>query len=159
MHFTRTRTMKHHAARSLAERTAAARNRVQPTRVDFARIPPTQWDVHERLENWGRWSHGSDGRGRGVAPGFESYRTSDRWVERTYGELTVVTVNSKDAVAIQKTVNELPEKHRQALHWAYIHGGKNAQGQAWKLALSLQGLADMLSDARIMVRNRAPRRQ
>jgi len=158
MHFTRTRTMKHHSARSLAERTASERNRIKSPRVDFARIPQAQWEIHERLENWGRWSHGSDGRGRNVAPGFESYRTSDRWVERTYGELTVLTVNSRDAVAIQKTVNALPGKHRQALHWAYIHGWKDAQGQAWKLGLSLQGLADMLADARSMVRNTAPKK-
>jgi hypothetical protein len=63
-------------------------------------------------------------------------------------------VDRSDAVLVAKGVGFLPEKHRRAIHWYYIHGGRDPVGMGRQIAVSKQGLADLVVDARQMLINR-----
>jgi hypothetical protein len=64
----------------------------QPQRphVDFAAVQPSQWKIHDRLENWARWCRGSQRQtGTAGSPMFNLYRSSE--AKRQYGEETCPT--------------------------------------------------------------------
>lgn len=120
--------------------------------VDFAAVPPSQWSMHDRLENWARWCRGRQGQSGGAGqPMFSLYRSSE--ARREYGEETSVPVDPIDAQAVAKGVAALPDKHRRALHWNYLHP-RNPGGQARELGVSLEGLAQLVKDGRQMLVNR-----
>lgn len=118
--------------------------------VDFATVPPSQWAMHDRLENWAKWCNSRTGQD--VAAGFGLHK-SDEFEDREYGALTVIQVKPEDAVKLAKAIAVLPEKHRKSLHWFYIRP-RNPSDTARQLGLSLQGLADMVGAARQMLINR-----
>ena len=62
-------------------------------------------------------------------------------------------VNSLDAMKMEKAVAALPEKHRDAIRWSYVDRS-NPIGIAKKLAVSKQGLADLVDAGRTMLNNR-----
>lgn len=136
-----------------AEREARARDRVERPQVDFASVPPSQWAMHDRLLNWAKWARGSSRFDRMPGtPMFGLYRSSD--ARREYGATeTSVPIDNRDATRIQVGVSALPDKHRRALHWCYLHP-KNATSMARELGLSLQGMAQMIKDARTTMINR-----
>lgn len=120
--------------------------------VDFATVPPSQWKMHDRLENWARASRGGDKQSGDAAPMFALYRSNiDRG--RQYGAETVVPVDRSDAIKIAKGIAFLPDKHRRSLQWYYVHP-RNPSAAARSLGLTLQGLAQMVIDARYMLINR-----
>jgi DNA-directed RNA polymerase specialized sigma24 family protein len=123
--------------------------------VDFAHVPPSQWAIHDRLENWARWCRGSDKQaGSNASPMFELYRSSDaKRKERLYGDLTEVPVDKLDAAQIQKAMAHLPDKHRRALHWCYVHP-RNPTNMARELGVDLDGLAHLIRNGRQMLVNR-----
>lgn len=144
--------------RTLADRIAAAKARVQQEPVDFSAVPPSQWEIHDRLENWGRWCHGRPGFDRDVAaPMFRLFK-SDEWEDRerrVYGsDTTPQSVDKMDAAEIHKGVAMLPEKNRRALQWLYVRGGRNPKGAAWEMGLSVHGLAEKVAHGRLMLINR-----
>ena len=55
-----------------------------------------------------------------------------------------------DAVLIAKAVSALPEKHRAAVRWSYVHCG-NPVAMARTLGVSKQGLADLVDAGRTML--------
>lgn len=135
---------------SLAQREAAARDRVERPNVDFVGVKPQHLELHDRLLNWASWC-----RSRGapaVAPGFELHQ-SDSWDKREYGAVTVVGVDKFDAADIAKSVAILPEKHRQVVQWYYMLRARHPIDKARQLALSVQGLRSLLDDARQMLLN------
>lgn len=135
------------------ERLAAAQNRIEKPRVDFAAVPPSQWEMHDRLENWAKWCYGRTPRDSDTSPMFNLHR-SDAWEDREYGAATVVPIDKFDAADIAKGVAQLPEKHRKAIQWRYLMGCKNVKGKAQELAVSFQGLADLVKDGRQMLINK-----
>lgn len=134
------------------ERLRDARDRIEKPRVDFAAVPPSQWDIHDRLLNWARASRGGDKQTGAASPMFTLYRSGD--ARRAYGEETNLPVNRSDAILIAKGVYELPDKHRKALHWYYIHSGSNPVGAARDIAVTLEALAELVRDGRQMLINR-----
>jgi hypothetical protein len=135
---------------SLAEREAAARNRVEREHVDFVGVKEHHMGVHDRLLNWASWC-----RSRGapnVAPGFELHQ-SDNWDKREYGAATVVGVDKMDAAQVAKAVARLPEKHRRAVQWYYTQRGMHPLAKARELAVSVRSLRELLDDARQMLVN------
>lgn len=62
-------------------------------------------------------------------------------------------LNTLDAVALEKAVGLLPEKHRFAIRWSYVHCG-NPLAMARTLAVSKQGLADLVDSGRTMLKNK-----
>lgn len=117
--------------------------------VDFSRVPPSQWAMHDRLLNWARWCHGSSGeaaRTGGESPMFRLYRSSD--ARREYGTETSIPVDQRDAHKIAAGVAALPFRQCKALGWYYTKGARNAQAMAREVCLSLHGLAETVIAAR-----------
>ena len=117
--------------------------------VDFSLVPHHQREIDARLANWAKWSYGR--AGATASPMFRLYRSSD--AAQQYGAQTAEKVDAIDAQRMQKAITALPAKHRQALSWAYIKR-TNPRKAAASLGLTMQELADMVTDARQMLINR-----
>lgn len=122
--------------------------RVQDT-VDYNYVHERHAAIHARLENWARWvvvrPHGWQ-----VAPMFRMYQSKARQWE---APVIQNPVDMLDAVLLEKAVSALPEKHRTAVRWSYVHCG-NPVAMARSLAVSKQGLADLVDAGRTMLQNR-----
>lgn len=123
--------------------------RVQETIVDYNRVPDHQKAIHERLENWARWVR-PRAHGWQTAPMFRMYQSKARQWE---APVIQNPVNTLDAMKLEKAVAALPEKHRDAIRWGYVDRS-NPIGMAKKLAVSKQGLADLVDSGRTMLKNR-----
>lgn len=117
--------------------------------VDFNRVQDQHREIHARLENWRRWvivrPHGWQ-----TAPMFRLYQSKARQWEAPVIQNPVDTL---DAVLVEKAVALLPEKHREAVRWSYVHAGDPVK-MARALAVSKQGLADLVDAGRTMLKNR-----
>lgn len=117
--------------------------------VDYNYVPERHTAIHARLENWRRWvivrPHGWQ-----VAPMFRMFQSKSRQWEAPVIQNPVDTL---DAVVVEKAVSALPEKHRAAVRWSYVHAG-NPVAMARALAVSKQGLADLVDSGRTMLQNR-----
>ena len=116
--------------------------------IDFHMVRDEHLAIHARLEAWARWvkvrPHGWQ-----VAPMFRQYRSKSwQWHRPEPRE----AVNLIEAVAMEKAVSMLPEKHRDAIRWSYVFNG-NPAGMAQRLAVSKQGLLDLVGEGRTMLRN------
>ena len=123
--------------------------RVQETTVDYNHVPERHTAIHARLENWARWVRVRP-HGWQTAPMFRMYQSRARQWEAPVIQNPVDTL---DAVLMEKAVSALPEKHRAAIRWSYVHAG-NPVAMARALAVSKQGLADLVGDGRTMLQNR-----
>lgn len=123
--------------------------RVQETTVDYNHVPERHAAIHARLENWRRWVIVRP-NGWQVAPMFRLYQSKSRQWEAPVIQNPVDTL---DAVLMEKAVSALPEKHRAAIRWSYVHAG-NPVAMARSLAVSKQGLADLVDAGRAMLQNR-----
>ena len=123
--------------------------RVQQTNVDYNHVPERHAAIHARLENWRRWvivrQHGWQ-----TAPMFRMYQSRARQWEAPVIQNPVDTL---DAVLMENAVSALPEKHRAAIRWSYVHAG-NPVAMARALAVSKQGLADLVDAGRTMLQDR-----
>ena len=122
--------------------------RVQES-VDYNHVKPEHEAVHERLSNWARWVRVRP-QGWQTAPMFRMYQSRARQWEAPVIQNPVDTL---DAVLMEKAVSALPEKHRAAIRWSYVHCG-NPVAMARALAVSKQGLADLVDAGRTMLKNR-----
>jgi len=122
--------------------------------VDFNAVPEAHRQIDARLVNWGRWCHGP--MRRDVSPMFRGMPREPQL--RQPGDIAPELMDPMDAVKLAKAVAGLPEKHRAALNWCYVMDPRSKEaspGRACKkLGTSLQGLADLLRDARQMLINR-----
>ena len=123
--------------------------RVQQTNVDYNHVKPEHEAVHERLENWARWVRVRP-HGWQTAPMFRMYQSRARQWEAPVIQNPVDTL---DAVLIEKAVSALPDKHRDAIRWWYVHAG-NPVAMARRLGVSKQGLADLVCVGRTMLQNK-----
>ena len=117
--------------------------------VDYSHVKPEHEAVHERLSNWARWVRVRP-QGWQTAPMFRLYQSKARQWEAPVIQNPVDTL---DAVVVEKAVSALPEKHRAAVRWSYVHSG-NPVAMARALAVSKQGLADLVDAGRSMLQNR-----
>lgn len=117
--------------------------------IDFFLVRDDHLAIHEKLEAWARWVR-PRAQGWQVAPMFRQYR-SKSW--QWHRPEIQVQPNIPEAVAMEKAVAQLPEKHRDAIRWSYVFTG-NPAGMAQRLAVSKQGLMDLVSEGRTMLRNR-----
>lgn len=127
--------------------------------VDFASVPVSQWKIHDRLENWARWSHGASGekaRLEVASPMFALYRSTE--AKRAYGEETSVPVDKADALRVHFAIIHptFPPQQRKALKWAYIVK-RNPSAAARELGLGddLAGLRDLVQAGRMTLIDRA----
>ena len=117
--------------------------------VDYNHVPERHAAIHARLENWRRWVIVRP-NGWQTAPMFRMYQSRARQWEAPVIQNPVDTL---DAVLIEKAVSALPDKHRDAIRWWYVHAG-NPVAMARTLGVSKQGLADLVDSGRTMLRNR-----
>ena len=121
--------------------------------IDFASVLEQHWGIHARLENWARWCRGTQRQdGAPGSPMFALYRTGD-YAQRRYGDETPIPVDRMDAAQIAKAVAVLPDRHRQALQWCYLHP-RNPAGFAKSIGATMQGLHDLIRDGRQMLVNK-----
>lgn len=118
--------------------------------IDFFHVEPSQLAVHDALCNWARWVRVRP-HGWQVSPMFRQYRSHAwQWERPSVPD----PVNIPEAVAMEKAISGLPEKERFAIRWSYCFQGHPAAA-ARHLAVSKQGLAELVTAGRMMLRNRA----
>lgn len=122
--------------------------RVQET-IDFSHVQDQHRAIHERLTNWAKWVR-PRAQGWHTHPMWKGAITSRQWDVAPH---IPVPLNTLDAVVLEKAVAALPEKHRAAIRWSYVHCG-NPLAMARTLAVSKQGLADLVDAGRTMLGNR-----
>jgi DNA-directed RNA polymerase specialized sigma24 family protein len=118
--------------------------------VDFFLIAPQHEAVDERLRAWAAWVRVRP-HGWQVAPMFRQYRSNAWQWERP--ELKA-SVNIPDAVEMEKAVSQLPEKHREAIRFAYVWCGSPIR-VCRALGVTKQGLLDLIHAGRAMLKNRS----
>lgn len=116
--------------------------------IDYFLVRDDHLPIHARLEAWARWVRVRP-QGWQVAPMFRQYRSKSWQWERPEPR---ESVNIPEALAIEKAVSLLPEKNREAIRWAYVFSGSPA-AMARRLAVSKQGLLDLIGQGRTMVKN------
>ena len=119
---------------------------VRPS-VDFYEVRPGHEEIDDRLKNWARWCHGTNGRT--CQPMFRLYRAAEHWGQHDTGS----SVDTLDATAIQKAVSGLPDGHRKAVSWCYVIRS-NPKKVAQSLAVSMEGLLLLIHDGRTILINR-----
>lgn len=122
---------------------------MQRDAIDFHAVLDAHLGIHERLLNWARWVRVRP-HGWQVAPMFRQYRSNWRqWHE----PILRASINVPEAVEMERAVSMLPEKHREAIRWHYVFNDSPPK-IARRLAVTKQGLADLVSAARSMLVNR-----
>lgn len=116
--------------------------------VDFFAVDDRHLDIHARLEAWSRWVRVRP-HGWQVAPMFRQYR-SKAW----QWEMPDVKaqVNIPDAVEMEKAVSQLPEKHREAIRFAYVWCDSPIS-TARRLRVTKAGLLELIHAGRAMLNN------
>jgi hypothetical protein len=115
--------------------------------VDFNRVDPQQVEIHERLENWAKWQRG--GHPGNVHPMFRHYRARNA----ESAPSASAEVDGLDAVAVQKVMKDIPQRHRIAVQWCYVQRGSHVK-PCELLGVSKQGLFELIVQGRTMVVNR-----
>lgn len=84
---------------------------------------------------------------------FRLYRSSDARQLYGRGPTASAPVDSSDASRIAKGVAALPEPHRLAVQWYYVRPVAPARA-CQMIGTTQPGLAQLVSDGRVMLRNR-----
>lgn len=121
--------------------------------TDFSRVDPRHDAIHIRLEQWGRWVVDVPKAWR-VHPMFRQYR-SHAW--QWHMPEIQVRGSSLDHLETEKIVCTLPDKHREAIRWAYVWPWVPVSAVRRELAVTKEGLQSLIIDGRDMVINRLRR--
>jgi DNA-directed RNA polymerase specialized sigma24 family protein len=114
---------------------------------DYHRVEDDQLDIHNRLLNWARWV--IPRTSSAVSPMFRNYRSHAwQWHSPEHRQ----TCDTLDALAIEKTMYKLPDKHRQAVRWCYVYRCTPAVAIR-EIGVSYVCLATLVRESRFMVRN------
>ena len=119
-----------------------------PDYIDFHAVPDHQLGMHDRLLNWERWV-------RVTAPGWQApiwrmgKSNSRQWHPPEMREETDIL----DAMAIEKAVMALPDKHKAAIRWHYVYRTTPLKARK-KLAVTNEGLNNLVISGRTMLINR-----
>lgn len=116
--------------------------------VDFNHVEEKHKDIHDRLVNWARWCRATSG-GRGVHPMFKWCKSPQHWEAVDLPP----QVDPLDAVKLEKAVAQLPEKHRFAVRWCYVHGDSPKRA-CQQVGESREGLYELIREGRQMLINR-----
>jgi DNA-directed RNA polymerase specialized sigma24 family protein len=120
--------------------------------IDFHLVADQHLAIHERLESWARWvkvrPHGWQ-----CSPMFRQYRSKAWQWERPDVK---ASTNIPEAVEMEKAVSLLPEKHREAIRFAYVWCGSPV-AMAKRLGVTKHGLLELIHAGRTMLVNRGAR--
>jgi hypothetical protein len=117
---------------------------------DFSRVEPRHDAINLRLEHWARWVTVKP-RPWKSQPMFRLYKPPPQWEPR---ELRV-ELNTIECHEVEKVVSYwLPEKNRDALRWAYVFPFISDSKIRRELAVTREGLQELIDNGRTMVANR-----
>jgi DNA-directed RNA polymerase specialized sigma24 family protein len=122
--------------------------------IDYNHIPEGQEEMHARLSNWARW----------IRSGSREWACHPMWKPCIVKEEEMLLRNNReikpkepimidDAVAIERAVAALPDKHRKAIRWNYVFQ-HNPLAACKAIAVSKEELARLVKDGRQMLINR-----
>ncbi len=84
-------------------------------KIDIARVPDHQKDMHDRLVNWALWA--KPGQSVSICPMFRQAKSNAfQWHPPEYRP----TCDTLDAQYMEKAICKLPADNRKALVWWYI---------------------------------------
>lgn len=117
--------------------------------VDFHYVSDAHLEIDAQLVQWARWVRVKPS-GWQTHPMFKQYRSHHwQWHEPVYQP----PMNTLEAHETEKAVSKLPDKHREAIRWHYVFQNNPIQ-MARRLAVTKQGLLDLVVDGRQMLVNR-----
>lgn len=119
--------------------------------INFNAVAPEHRAIDARLYNWGRW-HNSGWGAPSSCPMFRMVPPSARGRSDGAPDALAV-VDSADASKVATAVQGLPDKERRALNWLYVRP-TSPRRACEALAVSLQGLFDLIVTGRQMLINR-----
>ena len=117
--------------------------------IDYCYVAPEHEAIHSRLTNWARWVRVHP-HGWATTPMFRMFQSKAR---QWHAQVINDPVDTLDALLIERTVSQLPDKHRTAIRWSYVHC-HDPLGMARRLAVTKQGLAELVGTGRTMVINK-----
>jgi hypothetical protein len=118
--------------------------------IDFFLIPDAHLAIDARLCMWARWVKPGRSSGWIAHPMWKNYR-SHAW--QWHEPVIQLPMNTLQAHETEKAVAALPAKNRDAIRWNYVFR-RDPAGMAQKLAVTRQGLLDLVSNGRTMLINR-----
>jgi hypothetical protein len=118
--------------------------------TDFNHIPARHDAINLRLEEWNRWVKVRPQRW-GVMPMFRLYKAPKQYESDLY---VPIAINTLDAAEIERAVSFLPDNHRTALRWFYVHSYVPVNAVRRELGVTRDGLGQLINDARDMLKNR-----
>lgn len=117
--------------------------------IDFFLVADHHVEIHSRLCNWSRWVKPALFR-REMHPMWQAVK-SDNW-ERPVGSRHCV--DTLDGLAVERGVSALPDKHREAIKWAYVTPYIGVRTIRQRLGVTAAQLQTLLRDGRQMLLNR-----
>ena len=117
--------------------------------IDLHHIDARHDAINLRLEQWARWVTVRPQAWK-MQPMFRLYKAPPQWEPR---ELRV-EVNPNEAMEVERAVGMLPIKHRAAIRWYYAFSWIGVGKVRQELAVTRQGLHELVVDGRDMVKNR-----
>ena len=115
--------------------------------IDFHAVQPEHAVMHERLNNWSRWV--TERGMHWMSPIWKMGKSNGRQWDRP---TLLAALNILDAVAVEKAVSKLPDKHRTAVRWAYVFKDSPAM-RCRELGVSMEGLDGLVRSGRTMLKN------
>ena len=125
------------------------KTRIEP--VDYFYVEPQHEAIHAELENWAEcvrvkrqsWAH----------PMWKGAQSNGR---QWYAPQLKADLDTLGGMEVEKAVRALPEKHREAIRWAYVYKWAPAT-EIRRLGVTYQGLADLIRVGRVMLTNQKKR--
>lgn len=121
--------------------------------VDFHRVEEGHLAIDARLQNWARWCNGSSVSN--TSPMFRLVPPPPR-VRGDIGFWAGAPVDKLDAAKMAKAVAALPAAHRASINWHYIKP-VSPRKACQAIGCSMEGLGQLVRDARQMLINRLPK--
>lgn len=119
--------------------------------IDIFRVEPRHEAIHYRLLNWAAWARVRSPYAQ--CPMFKALgvkSNSWQWHPPSFRE----SVDILDAAQMEKAVVSLPERHRIACQWWYVHQSPSVNRMCQRLGVTRDGLMKLCTDARTMLDNR-----
>ena len=117
---------------------------------DFHAVQPQHLIIHDALLNWARVVR-DNASGAKCAPCFRHYLSSEVWIS----EPPRIPTDSQAGWGMERSVGNLPERHREAIRWHYVYPRKTPSKVAYRLAVTQAMLFQLVHDGRSMLKNRA----
>jgi len=118
--------------------------------TDYNHIPARHDAINLRLESWASWV-----RVKPVAwamqPMFRNFRAPKQWESDLH---VPIQLNTLECHEIERAISFLPPPHRTALRWSYVFSHVPVNAVRKELAVTREGLGQLINDSRDMLVNR-----